>query len=507
MISSPVHPTSFQQLRTAAGIYPNAMDFSMMHGFLTGVAMGPDEVHEQPWLPLALGLPDDAVAPDEIIGLVMQVFEEVVEDLIEGAFEPQAATEQRGGDTLPRMDLWCQGFVQACALANEGWEDMTNDDLDLGKLLLIINIIADPERYGPLLFSNDVSFTDAGFLAEIRGITGAVISKMASRVFEIEGLFEEEDGFAGQDVEFDFTEDDLREIPEQGLMLFILTMGDRLPRVVVDECVRRGAGMLPLLAGYLDDDQNWGPDVAGNQWWALLHCIFILGAIDDPRAAAPLLEIFKRMRDLPDDDLWDWVAAYWPALFRNKRKAAAPALRRIAEDRTLGWYPRSRATECVLEAAAASGNEALEAALDWVAVIAADETEDDDTRCWMGMALLNFPRERHRLLLESLVDLQQQQAGLLYMTFDMGEIAHAFQTGDAPEWERFPDPWSFYDPEAIAQRQRRWAEEDIAGEDSFLFDDDEFMPVETYVREQPKVGRNDPCPCGSGKKYKKCCLH
>ena len=25
------------------------------------------------------------------------------------------------------------------------------------------------------------------------------------------------------------------------------------------------------------------------------------------------------------------------------------------------------------------------------------------------------------------------------------------------------------------------------------------------VREQPKIGRNDPCPCGSGKKYKKCC--
>lgn len=26
-----------------------------------------------------------------------------------------------------------------------------------------------------------------------------------------------------------------------------------------------------------------------------------------------------------------------------------------------------------------------------------------------------------------------------------------------------------------------------------------------YVRNVPKVGRNDPCPCGSGKKYKKCC--
>ena len=30
-------------------------------------------------------------------------------------------------------------------------------------------------------------------------------------------------------------------------------------------------------------------------------------------------------------------------------------------------------------------------------------------------------------------------------------------------------------------------------------------PVKTIVNKAPKVGRNDPCPCGSGKKYKKCC--
>ncbi|MFP4387774.1 MAG: SEC-C metal-binding domain-containing protein [Desulfococcaceae bacterium] len=30
-------------------------------------------------------------------------------------------------------------------------------------------------------------------------------------------------------------------------------------------------------------------------------------------------------------------------------------------------------------------------------------------------------------------------------------------------------------------------------------------PGETVVRDQPKIGRNAPCPCGSGKKYKKCC--
>ena len=35
-------------------------------------------------------------------------------------------------------------------------------------------------------------------------------------------------------------------------------------------------------------------------------------------------------------------------------------------------------------------------------------------------------------------------------------------------------------------------------------DDDEVL--EPYRRTEPKIGRNDPCPCGSGKKYKKCCL-
>ena len=27
----------------------------------------------------------------------------------------------------------------------------------------------------------------------------------------------------------------------------------------------------------------------------------------------------------------------------------------------------------------------------------------------------------------------------------------------------------------------------------------------TYKRDEKKIGRNEPCPCGSGKKYKKCC--
>jgi hypothetical protein len=51
--------------------------------------------------------------------------------------------------------------------------------------------------------------------------------------------------------------------------------------------------------------------------------------------------------------------------------------------------------------------------------------------------------------------------------------------------------WSlFSEPAVNALREREWAP---------------MGPVVTVVRAEPKVGRNDPCSCGSGKKYKKCC--
>lgn len=49
-----------------------------------------------------------------------------------------------------------------------------------------------------------------------------------------------------------------------------------------------------------------------------------------------------------------------------------------------------------------------------------------------------------------------------------------------------------------------------AGDDDDLFWErdslrEDFQPQAPYRRDTPKIGRNEPCPCGSGKKYKRCC--
>ncbi len=45
----------------------------------------------------------------------------------------------------------------------------------------------------------------------------------------------------------------------------------------------------------------------------------------------------------------------------------------------------------------------------------------------------------------------------------------------------------------------------VKEDDGWKFQDGELVGETPVTRESPKIGRNDPCPCGSGRKYKKCC--
>jgi len=52
-------------------------------------------------------------------------------------------------------------------------------------------------------------------------------------------------------------------------------------------------------------------------------------------------------------------------------------------------------------------------------------------------------------------------------------------------------------------REHSFFQRDEAGH--WVYVDGEMDKPEPFRRETPKTGRNEPCPCGSGKKYKKCC--
>jgi preprotein translocase subunit SecA len=55
------------------------------------------------------------------------------------------------------------------------------------------------------------------------------------------------------------------------------------------------------------------------------------------------------------------------------------------------------------------------------------------------------------------------------------------------------------------EREREEARRKARREQDLVFSAGDSTPAPTKKRASAKVGRNDPCPCGSGKKYKKCC--
>jgi len=290
------------------------------------------------------------------------------------------------------------------------------------------------------------------------------------------------------------------------LVALLVSNEDRVPRNVIGECARRREDMVECLRGLPDVDRYWSAEATPGEWWLLLHAVMILGLIPGERAGMVLVAFMRRMAQEEDDNLQGWLAGYWPALFRNKTPGIIPALRVLCEDRGLDWYIRTNAVDAVVAGANGQGGPALGQALAWAAAIVSDEKEDWDFRLCVGNTLLDFPRPEYRPLLE---DLAKRQSGW-GVYFSMEDVRRAYSAErNEPEWERRKDPWrDFYAPVAIERRQERWEKENADLDEDDL-EGDGAVPEEALlpnVRAAPKIGRNDPCPCGSGKKYKKCCL-
>ena len=114
-----------------------------------------------------------------------------------------------------------------------------------------------------------------------------------------------------------------------------------------------------------------------------------------------------------------------------------------------------------------------------------------------------------------LLQLEQQMRGVFHLSEEVKRKNYKW-TYSAAEWP--PDPYVLHLLLSVpaSPASDRYAGQTItleqmkqmtAGKEKLpLIVTPEMIEVETPqpVRAAPKVGRNDPCPCGSGKKYKKC---
>jgi len=300
-----------------------------------------------------------------------------------------------------------------------------------------------------------------------------------------------------------YSDEELARLEPAALLELMIREASLVPRNVIDACVRHGDAMVECLSGVPADERYWRDDEDFGEWFLPLHAAMILGLMPSARAGLLLLEFMPRLARATEESPGEVLDDYWPALFSNKPDDVLPGLRALSTDRTLDWLIRGQAIASIV--LLAQSGQTLEKTLDWAEAIVADETEDWDTRLLVATSLLGFPRDRYRPLLN---DLAAKQTGNDVM-FTSAEVRNAYATKqDNPEWDELRDPWEFYSPAQIEARRQIWERADFGLEDGDDKWDDSNSTADDqpYVRAAPKVGRNDPCPCGSGKKYKKCCL-
>jgi len=474
-----------------------SIDPPYLHGLLTGFAMTP----EPDLAKLYMEISGEQPLPESIREEVLNVVDFLSEDLSLHEFK---ALFQVTHDSEP--ESWINGYLKAVDLHEEQWREENDCHPKAGAALIILHSLIDEE------LRQELKITQPGH-EELREAPEMVTDLVHSIYHYIHGDLDSSFNFDNEseppaDELFPlpcYSEDALASMDEQALFALVTGNDDRLPLEVVHECSSRAETMVPLLSQHLENDSNWGNEVNDGDWWGLLHAVFILGLIPGDASARALLEGFRRITFDSNNNLTDWLSSYWPALCRNKTAYTTDTMRQIAENTQLDWYPRSHAVECVVAAAGDRGPAQLENAINWLASLCVDESQDLEFRVMAGHILLDHPGEQHRQVMAQLVELQEPDSWL-GNSYNRDDIDRSFSRGGKPEWKCFDNPWRFYDPIEIQRRQQRWLKEDREQEHK-RFGLHDWRPVKTYAREHPKIGRNDPCPCGSGKKYKKCCMN
>jgi hypothetical protein len=277
------------------------------------------------------------------------------------------------------------------------------------------------------------------------------------------------------------------------------------PRAAVQEAIDHRVEIVPALLGVLEDvARDLNPYVGGGRF-IHIYAMYLLAQFREGRACPLLVQIFSTPGELPMDLAGDVVTEDLGRILASVSDGDVGGMTSLVENEQANGYVRSAAMKGLLT------------------LVACGQRSRDEVMAYFKSLFQKFDRKPSHAwtaLVRSCTELFPEEV--------VGEIRQAYEDELA---EPFFIGWEDVE-EALARGKETVSGElkggysliaDVAdelgwwacfGEDSSnigrrkarlslpKFDLGTQKPIR---RAQPKVGRNDPCPCGSGKKFKKCC--
>ncbi len=227
-----------------------------------------------------------------------------------------------------------------------------------------------------------------------------------------------------------------------------------------------------LIGMLTDEDLIWA-DSESKEVWSPVHACRALGQLRATEAIEPLIQ----QMHLIDDEEDDWIGEEFPKVFAMIGPSAIAPLEAYLAESDDELYSKVCAA-CSLASIGEAHPDSIEECRRALTTVLEGFSENDP--------------ELNGFLINSLVDLkavdslntirEAYQQGCVDLSV-MGDLEDAEVLLGIRE-KRSPSVPEYYWPDNVKRPA---------------------TPV-TRASKEAKIGRNDPCPCGSGKKYKKCCL-
>lgn len=261
---------------------------------------------------------------------------------------------------------------------------------------------------------------------------------------------------------------------------------------------------VPALIRMATDEQMHGGPPDSPVVYAPVHAWRALVQLRAVEAIAPLVELFRRA-----DDWDDWVSEHLPRDLAEFGAAALEPLTAYLADSTHGDWSRVAAAKSI----GLVGKNYPELRADCITRLSAQ--------------LERFAEQSETLnafLISPLWDLRAVEAlPAIERAFASGRVDESingdfedvqieFGLKTERQYRRKPNSLTIMGEKLRAQWKAAGMPLPEDADDNFPELEDDFPPLDIeppaislpYIA-PPKTGRNDPCPCGSGKKYKKCC--
>jgi len=269
----------------------------------------------------------------------------------------------------------------------------------------------------------------------------------------------------------------------------------RFPKRAMQQAVEQREAVTPELLRVLEDVAADPAAFAQRRDYMLhLFAMFLLAQFRERRAYRPIVTIVSASGDVPDQLLGDTIAESLKQILGSVYDGDLEPLHRLVEDDNVNEYVRSSAIDTFL-VLCASDQMSREDVVAYYRSLFHEKLERRFSSSWNWLVLAVAELHAHELLDEvrqayadDLVD--RSFAELEEIERDLASPAQSLR--------------GYHLITDVVSEMEHWA----------CFCRVESKPVqpispppalETAPVRREKVGRNEPCPCGSGKKYKKCC--